>query len=87
MTNTVTIYIHRVTAINLTSTLCCNYKYAAYSVTVGFEETAYTVTEVDGYQLACFKVLSGDLAGRELEFDYSTSSGTASKLFTREYIQ
>ena len=50
-------------------------------MTVGFEQTAYTVTEIDGYQLACFKVLSGDIAGRELAFDYSTSSGTASKTF------
>ena len=50
-------------------------------MTVGLEQTAYTVTEIGGYQLACFKVLSGDVAGRELSFDYSTSSGTASKTF------
>lgn len=51
---------------------------AAYSVTVGFEQTAYTVDEVDDYQLVCFKVLSGNLASRELTFDYTTTSGTAS---------
>ena len=47
-------------------------------MTVGFEQSAYTVDEVDSYQLACFAVLSGDIAGRELAFDYTTTSGTAS---------
>ena len=53
-------------------------KTSEYSVTVGFEQSAYTVDEVDSYQLACFAVLSGDIAGRELAFDYTTTSGTAS---------
>lgn len=56
----------------------------AYSVTVGLQQTAYTVTEVDDYQLVCFEVLSGDVDGRELVFDYSTASGTASKLMAIE---
>ena len=51
---------------------------AAYSVTVGMQQTAYRIDEVDGYQLVCVGVLSGDIAGRELTFDYSTTSGTAS---------
>lgn len=51
---------------------------AAYSVTVGLQQTAYTITEVDGYQLVCLEVLSGNVEGRELVFDYTTSSGTAS---------
>ena len=54
------------------------YPFLAYSVTVGMQQTAYTVGEVDGYQLVCFELVSGDLAGRELTFDYSTTSGTAS---------
>ena len=51
--------------------------FSAYSVTVGVQQTAYTVGEVDGYQLVCFELVSGDLARRELTFDYSTTSGTA----------
>lgn len=41
------------------------------------QQTAYRVDEVDGYQLVCFGILSGDIAGRELTFEYSTTSGTA----------
>ena len=50
---------------------------SALSVTVGMQQTAYTVGEVDDYQLVCFKVLSGDLDNREIVFDYTTTSGTA----------
>ena len=52
---------------------------AALSVTIGFEQSEYTIGEVDGYQLACLGVLSGDIDSREIVFDYSTTSGTASK--------
>ena len=52
--------------------------HTAYAVTVGMQQTSYTIGEVDEYQLVCFEVLSGDLVGRELVFDYSTTSGTAS---------
>ena len=50
----------------------------ALPVTIGMQQTAYTVGEVDDYQLACFEVLSGDIDGREIVIDYSTASGTAS---------
>ena len=50
---------------------------SALSVTVGMQQTAYTVGEVDDYQLVCFKVLSGDLDNHEIVFDYTTTSGTA----------
>ena len=56
---------------------CC---ITAYSVTIGLQQTAYTVTEDDEQQLVCFEVLSGDVNGREFVIDYTTSSGTASKL-------
>ena len=49
----------------------------ALSVTIGMEQTEYTIGEVDDYQLVCFGVLSGDLDNRVIVFDYSTSSGTA----------
>lgn len=49
-------------------------------MTVGIQQTTYTVGEVDEYQLVCFEVLSGDIDGREIVFDYSTTSGTASEL-------
>ena len=48
------------------------------ALVVGFEQTAYTIDEVDGYQLVCIDVLSGDVDGREIVLDYSTTSGTAS---------
>ena len=53
---------------------------AAYPVTVGMQQTDYTVDEVAGYQLVCVGVLSGEIAGRELTFQYSTASGTASMI-------
>ena len=49
-------------------------------MTIGLQQTAYTVTEDDEQQLVCFEVLSGDVNGREFVIDYTTSSGTASKL-------
>ena len=62
--------------------ISCNhnifYHPTALPVTIGIQQTAYTVTEVDDYQLVCFEVLSGDIDGREIVIDYSTASGTAS---------
>lgn len=52
---------------------------AALSVTVGIQQTTYTIGEIDDYQLVCIEVLSGDIDGREIVFDYSTASGSASK--------
>ena len=46
-------------------------------VTIGMMQTEYTVGEIDGHQLVCFGVLSGDIDNREIVFDYTTSSGTA----------
>ncbi|CAI8052156.1 hypothetical protein GBAR_LOCUS28548, partial [Geodia barretti] len=46
-------------------------------VTIGMEQTEYTVGEVDDYQLVCFGVLSGNIDSREIVFDYTTASGTA----------
>ena len=54
--------------------------HVAYSVTIGLQQTAYTVSEADQHQLVCLKVLSGDVDGREFVINYATSSGTASKL-------
>ena len=51
--------------------------FTVLSVTIGMMQTEYTVGEVDGYQLVCFGVLSGDIDNREIVFTYSTSSGTA----------
>ena len=41
------------------------------------QQTAYTVGEVDNYQLVCLGVLSGDIDGREIVITYTTGSGTA----------
>ena len=56
-------------------------------VRVGFEQTAYLVGEVDGFQLVCIDVLSGELDGREIELDYSTTSGSASKFHDCSHIK
>ena len=50
------------------------------ALVVGFEQSSYRVDEVDSYQMVCIEVLSGDVDGREIVLDYSTASGTASKL-------
>ena len=57
---------------------------AETALRVGLEETAYTVDEVDGFQLVCIDVLSGDVDGREITLNYFTRSGSASTflLFT-----
>ena len=60
--------------------LCIHFYVSDSALVVGFEQTAYTVDEVDDYQLVCIVVLSGDVDGREIILDYTTSSGTASRL-------
>ena len=52
------------------------------SVTIGLQQTAYTVTEIDEQQLVCFEVLSGYITGSDIVIDYATISGTASKLLS-----
>ena len=59
-------------------TAIIQHHHAETALRVGLEHTAYTVDEVDGFQLVCIDVLSGDVDGREITLDYSTSSGTAS---------
>ena len=39
------------------------------------------MSEVDGFQVVCIDVLSGDVDGREITLDYFTSSGSASMNF------
>ena len=60
--------------------------HAAYSVTIGLQQTTYTVSEVDQHQLVCLEVLSGDVDGREFVINYATSSGTAGKLSYCEHF-
>ena len=56
----------------------CNTFYsAATSVTIGLQETSYSVYETDEYQVVCAEVLSGDIAGRNIVIEYSTESDTA----------
>ena len=50
----------------------------ATPVTIGLQQTAYSVYETDEYQVVCAEVLSGDIAGRNIEIDYITTSDTAS---------
>jgi hypothetical protein len=58
------------------TTVCINDD-DALPVTIGMQQTAYTVGEVDNYQLVCLGVLSGDIDGREIVITYTTGSGTA----------
>jgi hypothetical protein len=62
---------------NPTATICINDNDES-AIVVGFEETAYIVYEVDGYQLVYIDVLSGNVDGREIRLYYCTTSGTAS---------
>ena len=50
---------------------------AATSVTIGLQMTSYSVYETDEYQVVCAEVLSGDIAGRNIDIDYITISDTA----------
>ena len=51
--------------------------FSATLVTIGLEQTAYFVYETDEYQVVCVKVISGDIAGRNINIDYITTSDTA----------
>ena len=50
---------------------------AATSVTIGLQETSYSVYETDEYQVVCVEVRSGDIAGRYIDIEYTTESDTA----------
>ena len=50
----------------------------ATPVTIGLQQTAYSVYETDEYQVVCAEVLSGDIAGRNIKIDFITTSDTAS---------
>ena len=39
-------------------------------VTIGLQESQYTVTESEDYQFVCAEVQSGDVAGRDIEIDF-----------------
>ena len=53
------------------------YILTATLVTIGLQQTMYSVHETDGYQVVCAEIQSGDIAGRTIEISYSTTSGTA----------
>ena len=57
--------------------MLCELLSAATSVTIGLQMTSYSVYETDEYQVVCAEVLSGDLAGRNINIDYITTSDTA----------
>ena len=46
-------------------------------MTIGLQETFYSVYETDEYQVVCAEVLSGDIAGRYIDIEYTTESDTA----------
>ena len=50
---------------------------AATPVTVGFQQTAYSVHKTYDYQVVCAEVLSGDIAGRIIKIDYRIANETA----------
>ena len=39
-------------------------------VTIGLQESQYSVTESEDYQFVCAEVQSGDVAGRDIEIDF-----------------
>ena len=46
-------------------------------VTIGLQNTAYSVYETDEYLVVCGEVITGDIAGRMIVVDYITTSDTA----------
>ena len=46
-------------------------------MTVGLQQTVYSVRESDGVQLVCTTVLSGSVAGRTITMNYETEDGVA----------
>ena len=46
-------------------------------MTVGLQQTSYTVTEDNTIVLVCTEVESGSIAGRTITIDYETTSGSA----------
>jgi len=44
-------------------------------VRIGLKQTAYSVSDSVEYQLVCVEVLSGSVAGREIEISYTTTGG------------
>ena len=55
----------------------CDALHTATAVTVGLQQTMYSVMESDGVQLVCTKVLSGSVAGRTITINYETADGVA----------
>ena len=50
---------------------------AAIEVTVGLQQTMYSVRESDSVQLVCTTVMSGSVAGRTITIHYETTDGEA----------
>ena len=51
--------------------------FSAAPVTIGLEKTVYSVYEPDKYQVVCVKVISGDIAGRNITLNYVAAKETA----------
>jgi len=45
-------------------------------VRIGLQQTMYSVSDGVEYQAVCAEVLSGSIAGREIEISYTTTGGT-----------
>ena len=50
---------------------------AAIQVTIGLQQTSYTVTEDNTTVLVCTAVESGSIAGRTITIEYQTVNGDA----------
>ena len=58
-----------------TSNNCCVYKIICLAptvapVSIGLQQSQYSVLETEDYQFVCAEVQSGDVAGREIEINY-----------------
>ena len=47
------------------------------SVTIGLQQSYYSVREDGGFLQVCVEILSGDTEGRTISLDYTTVDGTA----------
>ena len=53
---------------------------------IGLQQTMYSISEVAEYQAVCAEVLSGSVAGREIEISYATTGGKNANMSPR-FIQ
>ena len=58
-------------------TFICLIHFTVTEVTLGLQQTAYTVTEDDSTAFLCAEIILGSIAGRTITIDYETTDNGA----------